>query len=293
MARAAGICGSFAAGLLECWVDGTQAKFLHSGWASQSGMAAAFLARGGATGPAGVFEGRFGLYASHLQDPATPRALSRITVGLGTQWESRRASFKPYPAAHVIHPYLDALLRLRARHGIRASDVAQIDCPVAAFIVPIVCEPASEKLAPASDSHGRVSLQYSLAEALFLGGLGRNAYGPASLVNPEILALARRVQYAVDPLFPGPAQFKGAVTVTLKDGRRFSEVEEHNRGSVENPMSRAELIAKFNENAGELLSPTARERLVNEVERLDTMPDAARLVDLAVSARPRVRAHPV
>ncbi|HEV3333998.1 MAG TPA: MmgE/PrpD family protein [Bryobacteraceae bacterium] len=31
MERAAGICGSFAAGLLECWVDGTQSKFLHSG----------------------------------------------------------------------------------------------------------------------------------------------------------------------------------------------------------------------------------------------------------------------
>ena len=36
MARAAGIVGSFAAGLLECWVDGTQTKFLHPGWAAQS-----------------------------------------------------------------------------------------------------------------------------------------------------------------------------------------------------------------------------------------------------------------
>ena len=31
LARAAGICGSFAAGILECWVDGTQPKFLHPG----------------------------------------------------------------------------------------------------------------------------------------------------------------------------------------------------------------------------------------------------------------------
>jgi 2-methylcitrate dehydratase PrpD len=34
MTRAAGICGSFAAGLLQCWVDGTQTKFLHPGWAA-------------------------------------------------------------------------------------------------------------------------------------------------------------------------------------------------------------------------------------------------------------------
>ena len=49
MARAAGIAGSFASGLLECWVDGTQTKFLHPGWAAQSGIIAALLARAGTT----------------------------------------------------------------------------------------------------------------------------------------------------------------------------------------------------------------------------------------------------
>ncbi len=63
-----GIAGSFAAGILECWVDGTQSKFLHSGWAAQSGITAAYLGQAGATGPAAVLEGRFGLFESHLQD---------------------------------------------------------------------------------------------------------------------------------------------------------------------------------------------------------------------------------
>src|SRR4051812_18418522 len=179
--RAAGICGSFASGILECWVDGTAPKFLHPGWAAQSGITAAFLARAGTTGPAAVFEGRFGLFASHLQDPAVARDFGRITQELGTRWDSRRASFKPFPAAHVLHPYLDALLRLRARNGIALADVDRIDCPVAAFIVPIVCEPIAEKTAPASDSHGRVSLQYTLAEALALGELGKTAYREDSL----------------------------------------------------------------------------------------------------------------
>ena len=66
LARAAGICGSFAAGLLECWVDGTQSKFLHSGWAAQSGITAALLAQAACTGPPTILEGRFGLFASHL-----------------------------------------------------------------------------------------------------------------------------------------------------------------------------------------------------------------------------------
>jgi 2-methylcitrate dehydratase PrpD len=110
-------------------------------------------------------------------------------------------------------------------------------------------------------------------------------------VNPEILALARRITYTVDPTFPGPERFKGAVAVTLRDGRRFFEVEEHNRGSVENPMSRAELTAKFKENARGLLSPVACDRLVSEVDGLDTLADAARLVDLAVPATEGARSR--
>src|SRR5262249_9704491 len=113
MARAAGISGSFASGILECWVDGTETKFLHPGWSAQSGIVAAFLAAAGATGPAQVFEGRWGLFASHLQDEEAPTDFSRLTTELGKKWDSRNSSFKPYPAAHVIHPYIDALLRLR------------------------------------------------------------------------------------------------------------------------------------------------------------------------------------
>src|SRR5581483_12174500 len=194
-------------------------KFLHPGWAAHSGIAAALLARAGTTGPAAIFEGRFGLFASHLQDPSVPRNLERIVDRLGERWESRNASFKPFPAAHVLHPYIDALLRLRRRHGIAPADVARIECPVAAFIVPIVCEPVAEKTAPASDSHGRVSLQYTLAEVLALGALGKTAYRDSSLSDPDILSLARRIDYVVDPTYPGPGHFKGEVRVLLKDGR--------------------------------------------------------------------------
>jgi 2-methylcitrate dehydratase PrpD len=280
MAQAAGISGSFASGLLQCWVDGTQTKFLHPGWAAQSGITATILARTGTTGPAEVFEGRFGLFASHLQDQEQPRNYGRIRDGLGSYWESRNASFKPFPAAHVLHPYLSAILRLRDKHHIHPSDVDRIDCPVTAFIVGIVCEPLEEKFAPASDSHGRVSLQYSLAEALTLGSLGENAYHEESLRDPAILALAKRVHYFVDPNYPGPGRFKGEVTITLKDGRSFHELEEYNRGSAENPMSDEEIRDKFDENASGFLSVDARNRLADEIARLELLEDASSLVTL-------------
>jgi 2-methylcitrate dehydratase PrpD len=281
MTCAAGIVGSLAAGLLECWADGTQAKFLHSGFAAQNGIHAALLAQAGATGPARVLEGRFGLFASHVQDAFVARGFGRVTDDLGTRWDSRNASFKPYPAAHVLHPYIDLLLRLRAAQGIRPSDIERIDCPVAEFNVSIVCEPVAEKCAPATEAHGRVCLQFTLAEALVRGELGRHAYSDAARSDPEILALARRITYHVDPKFPPPGQFKGAVRVTLKDGRVIEAVEEFNRGSAQNPMSDAELRAKFDDNAGGVLTVDERARLADAVARTESLTDAGELAVLA------------
>jgi 2-methylcitrate dehydratase PrpD len=281
LAWAQGTAGSCAAGLLECWVDGTQTKFLHSGFAAQSGLTAALLADAGVSGPPKVFEGRFGLFASHLQDASAPKNLGRIVGGLGTHWESRNSSFKPFPTAHVLHPYVSAILRLHAQ-GVRAADVARVECPVAEFNVSIVCEPVAEKTAPATQAHCRVCLQYTIAEALYSGSLGKNAYSEAMRLNPDVLALARKVDYVVDPAFPGPGRFKGAVRVTLHDGRVLEEIEEYNRGSAENPMSDAELRAKFDDNAGGFLSANQRERLAQEISRTENLPDVRVLVDLTM-----------
>ena len=280
LAWAEGTAGSCAAGLLECWVDGTQTKFLHSGFAAQSGLTAALLADAGVSGPPQVFEGRFGLFASHLQDSAVQKNFSRISDGLGSHWESRNSSFKPFPTAHVLHPYVSAILRLRAE-GVRAADIVRIECPVAEFNVSIVCEPVAEKCAPATQAHCRVCLQYTMAEALYAGSLGKNAYSDALRLNPDVLELARKVEYSVDPEFPGPGRFKGAVRVTLKDGRVLEEIEEYNRGSAENPMSEAELRAKFDDNAGGFLNAAQRDRLAQEIARTESLPHARALVDRA------------
>ena len=46
---------------------------------------------------------------------------------LGTRWDSRNSSFKPFPAAHVLHPYIDAILRVRHAHDFQPEDVDAID----------------------------------------------------------------------------------------------------------------------------------------------------------------------
>jgi 2-methylcitrate dehydratase PrpD len=153
---------------------------------------------------------------------------------------------------------------------------------VAEFNVSIVCEPVAEKCAPATQAHCRVCLQYTMAETLYAGSLGKTAYSDAMRLNPEVLELARKVEYAVDEAFPGPGRFKGAVRVTLKDGRVLEEIEEYNRGSAENPMSEAELRAKFDDNAGGVLSAAQRDRLAQEIARTESLRNVTTLVDLTM-----------
>ena len=281
---ALGIAGSFASGLIECWTDGTDTQFLHPGWSAQAGIKAARMARAGFTGPATVLEGRFGLFASHVQDSGVRLDFARATADLGRTWESRETSFKPYPTAHIIHPFLDAAFRLHREHGIDPAAIAGVECRVAAYATGVMCEPVAEKVDPPNDTRARVSLQWSVAEALSLGRLDGHAYAPESLANPAIRDLARRVRYTIDPDAPGTERYKGWVIVEMKDGRRLEWVQEHNHGSLADPMTPAEIGTKFADNAARALPPERLPRIVEAVDALDGAPGVGGLIDLCIWA---------
>ena len=53
-----------------------------------------------------MFEGRFGLYATHNQDREYDPEI--LGGGLGERWETLQISFKPYPCCHFNHATMDA-----------------------------------------------------------------------------------------------------------------------------------------------------------------------------------------
>ncbi len=74
------------------------------------------------------------------------------------------------------------------------------------------------------------------------------------------------------------------MTITLKDGRTLSLTQEHNRGSLENPMTYQELRAKFDDNAADLLPPRQRDQLAEWIANVEHLADASALVDLTTHA---------
>jgi 2-methylcitrate dehydratase PrpD len=280
--NAMGIAGSQASGILEFFSDGSFAKQLHPGWAAHSGIIASYLASEGFTGPATVLEGRYGLFATHLGPGSY--SMDRVVQKLGTEWICIKTSFKPYPCGHVVHPFLDAILSLYKDEGLRADDVVRITCPIAEWMLPIMCEPREVKLVPETEYHAKFSFPYTVAAALYFGRLGVEAFTDEAIRNQDILALARRVFNEVDPTAPDPSRFKGWVIVETKSGKKLERVVENNWGSESNPLSATDVRQKFRDNARLVLDDKKVDQVLSMTDRLEDVRDINDVVALCVKS---------
>jgi 2-methylcitrate dehydratase PrpD len=244
--NALGIAGSMAGGIIEYLAEGAWTKRLHAGWAAQSGIRAARLAKEGFTGPRTVFEGTHGLFFGFAHDANA--LYENLTEGFGRTWLMPGLTFKPYATGTMNQPYIDCALRL-ARRGFAAEDIADVLCETAEGYVHRLWEPLAAKRRPANDYAAKFSTPFNIAVAFVTGGAGFEAFTPRTVRDKRVLALASKVRYAVDPDNPYPRAYTGHVKITLKDGRVFEERQPHIRGGVHEPLSRAELEQKFRGNA--------------------------------------------
>ena len=244
--NAMGIAGSMASGIIEYLAEGTSTKRLHPGWAAQSGIRAAALAARGLTGPRTVFEGKHGFFRAFAH-PDIPRDFSRLTNGLGEIWELQNLAFKPYACGTMAQPFIDAAVKLRAELP-NAETVSEIVVPTAQAILHRLWEPMAEKTVPTTPYSAKFSIPYCIAVGLTRGAAGLAEFTANSIRDPAILRLAAKVRYEVDPDDPYPENYVGAISVHLKDGRELSAVQPCLRGGRREPMSDAELEAKFRTN---------------------------------------------
>ncbi|GAA4492904.1 MmgE/PrpD family protein [Actinoallomurus oryzae] len=274
-AAAQGVVGSMSAGLLEFLADGAWTKRLHPGWAAMSGLTAASFAAAGWTGPAAVYEGRFGLYNTHLAGhEVRPEA---VGAGLGDTWELVRTAVKPYPICHFIHAFADAALAVRSEIG--ATKIARIRCAIHPVPGKVVCEPMAAKRAPRDEYDAKFSLPYVVAAALTRGRFTLAELEDDALRDADILALAEKVEVSEDSDSAFPAAYSGAVEIELADGRVLRHREQINRGHDERPLSNAEIVAKFRETIGGVATDATADRVLNAVLSLGDGAPAAEFAE--------------
>jgi 2-methylcitrate dehydratase PrpD len=268
MAWALGIAATTASGLREMF--GSMSKPLHPGWAAKNGLYAAFLAQQGFTSAAQPIEGKRG-FANVL---ATERNYAEITERLGETWELLQNTYKPFACGIVIHPVIDGMIQLRNEHNLAPGDIASIDV----YVHPLVLE-LTGKTRPQVGLEGKFSVYHSAAVALIDGDAGEAQYSDERVRDPAVVALRDKVKAHVERDMPEDA---ARLVVRLVDGRTLEKKIEHAVGSLECPMTDADLERKFRGLVVPQKGLPLAERLIERIWRLEEMIDVGDLPAMTV-----------
>ncbi len=257
--HAIAIATSFAGGHQENLHGSGQTKPLHGGHAADAGVLAGLAAAAGVTGSPDSLHAPHGYAAATGDDTGN---WAHALEGLGDWTPITRMTFKNHGCCGHIFPALDGLRTLQAQSPFAAQDIAGIEVfgygPTQS-----ICD----RMEVVSARDARFSLQYCVGALLVMGGVRLSAFTPEAMARPEIRALMQKVTVAVDPEIAAayPGRRMARLRVTLTDGRVLEHFQQTRKGDPDDPLSDAELAAKFDELAATLLTPAAAGALKQQI----------------------------
>src|ERR1700758_5417456 len=187
---ALGVAGRMGGGIIEYLAEGAWTKRMHAGWAAQSGLRAALLAKSGFNGPRTVFEGTHGLF--HGFAHTVTGNYDALIGDFGQRWVTETLAFKPYPCGTMAQPYIDCARRLGAR--VKPEDVREIVCEVAEGTVHRLWEPLADNQRPPNGYAAKFAVPYLLATGFVHGGVGLSAFTDGAIRDPRVLELVAKVK---------------------------------------------------------------------------------------------------
>src|SRR6202171_796990 len=253
-AMALGIAASQPIGVREQF--GSMTKAFHIGGAARAGLMSALMAKHGYTASGRAIEAPRGL----AQTYSTKCDWKEITGELGKRFEISFNTYKPFACGIVIHPSIDGCVQLKQEHGLTGTEIEKGELTVA----PIVLE-LTGKRTPKVGLEGKFSVFHSCAVALLYGAAGEEEYSDPIVRDPKCTHARDRVRASVDE---GIDEASADVAITCKDGRKLHLFVEHAIGSVQRPMSDADLQRKFHGLVDPVLGNARASRLIAQCARL-------------------------
>ncbi|WP_052261862.1 MmgE/PrpD family protein [Leisingera sp. ANG-M1] len=198
-----------------------------SSWGALTGISAADLAEDGFTGaPALTVE------AAEVAD---------IWSDLGRRWRILESNFKAYPVCRWAHPPVEAALSL-----LRAEDILPAD--ITGITVTTFHEATRLSVRrPLDGDAAQYSLPLAVALALQHGTILPGHLLPEQYSTAETWRLADLVEFeeSSDCNAAFPDERYASVSLTLRDGRRFTSEFKAARGNYDAPLSDQELAGKM------------------------------------------------
>ena len=266
-AMALGIAASQPVGMREQF--GTMTKPFHPGGAARAGLMSALLASKGFTASPKALEAPRGM----MQTVSTKNAWGEITGELGQRFEISFNSYKPFACGIVIHPSIDACAQLRSQ-GVTPEQVERIELKVHSLVLEL-----TGKKEPQDGLQAKFSVYHGCAAGLTFGCAAEGEFSDEVVNRDDMVALRRKVVATVDDSI---AEASVHVTAVLKDGRRVHVFVEHAIGSLQNPMTDANLEAKFHGLSDPILGAAQTRELIKACWAIGQAGSVAEVVALAV-----------
>lgn len=269
MVWALGLAATQAAGIREMF--GSMGKAFHPGRAAQNGYGAALLAKNGFTSGDFGIEGPRGFAAVQ----AASRDLSRITDGLGHDFDLRANTYKPFPCGIVNHPTIDACIQLKREHDPTPDTIRQVRLHVAPLVMDLCGKRDITK-----GLEGKFSVVHGAAVGLVRGKAGLEEYTDAAVNDAQVKRVREAARAQADTAI---SEDSVRVEVELADGTVLSKFLEHSLGNLKRPMTNDQLEEKFVDQAVRVLPEDRVSRLVSMSWNVQSLRSVSDLVDASVA----------
>jgi 2-methylcitrate dehydratase PrpD len=267
MEHALGLGTSMAAGSRSQL--GTMAKPVHAGLAAKAGVLAAELAANGITAATDSIGGPRG-FGEMFSDSGIERFDSALAkLGTTRALEEVGLVVKRFPSCGSTLRSIDGVLELRTKYGFSPAEVDSISTAVP--------EQNARNLmysAPRNAMEARFSMQYCLAVALLHGELSLADFTPEAIGRPEVRAWLPRIKMHA---YPAPSEGENladrqpaVTTIHLMDGHSLVASVRYAKGTLANPLTAAELSAKFRTCGASCLDASALTAGEAALENIDS-----------------------
>lgn len=269
--HAIALAATMAGGLQQAFRGSGMSKPMHAGHAAEAGVLAARAAAAGVPGAPDVLHGPAG-FAAATSDSTGCWDLA--LDGLGTRFVIGEMTFKNHGCCGHIFPALDGVLALRARHPFRPEEVSRLHVAGYRATAELCDRPAAR-----TGQEARFSLQYCVAALLHHGAVRLGAFTPERLRDPVLHAFMPKVSVSLAPDLAEayPRRRAARLRLELRDGRVFEHEQPTRKGDPEDPLTDAELDAKFSDLAEPVLGQDAAAALRALVLRGTALPGALAL----------------
>ncbi len=234
---------------------------------ARNGTFAAALAQEGMTAPEGAIEGKWGLW----------HALGRRFDWAPFGGEDRpfrilRTKIKTFPAFGHAQSPITVALQLHGQVDLDDIETITIDTY---WIAERFLDRASPLWQPTNRETADHSIPYTVAATLIDGKFSVASYDDAHMRDPRLQALMAKTAVRKNAEFEAvySAEIPCRIEIAMKSGARKVAQVQYYKGHYKNPLSDAELEAKFRHLSGELLTPHQMDAFLARLWRLEEIPD--------------------